>query len=138
MDKKTTSLGTLLLQIALGILFVVNGIFILRGFSGDEISQAIYSIMGRDFAKILCIIFGIIELIAGVFLILKIFICMNNNFDSILMTIIMIAWIVAIVIVDFIGKYGISHYISNGNFLGFLNIFGRHLLTLGAIIKIRD
>ena len=132
------SLGRLLLQIAIGAMLTVAGIWALQG-GGDEGVAAIrYLIGARDLENILCIVFGIIELIAGVFLILELFI--GDKFGAlgkILMIIIMIVWIIAIVLIDFFGNGGIFH---NGahNFLKWLYNFACHLIVLGALIVLQN
>lgn len=137
MEKNTRTVGTIILQIALGLLFVVSGIWTLQGGKGDEIASAIYSIFKGDVAHVCCIIFGIIEIIAGVFCLLRLFVFINTNLDTLLIYIIMICWIVAIVMIDFVGNNGLFNNLNSG-FLAFLNRFARHLLVLGAIIKVKD
>lgn len=137
METKNRTIGTLILQIALGLLFIVSGIWTLQGSRSDEISSAIYSIFNGDISKVLCIIFGIIEIIAGVFLLLRLFVFLNTGLDKLFLIIIMICWIVAIIMIDFIGDKGLFQNLNNG-FLAFLNRFARHLLVLGAIIKVKD
>lgn len=131
------TIGTWILQIALSFLFIVGGIWVLQGYRNDEISSAIYSILNGDVAKISCIAFGIIEIIAGAFLFIRLFVVLNTNLDSILMIIIMICWIVAIVMIDFLGNDSLFNNLNKG-FLSFLNRFARHLLILGAIIKVKN
>ena len=102
MTKINGHIGTIFLQIALSMLFIVGGIWTLQSGNGDEISQAIKYIFSGDVSKILCIVFGIIEIIAGVFLFLRLFLNIGTLFDSVLMIIILISWIAAIVIIDFL------------------------------------
>lgn len=137
METKNRTVGTLILQIALGLLFVVSGIWTLQGSKGDEIASAIYSIFNGDFARVLCIVFGIIEIIAGVFLLLRLFVFLNTSLDKLFLLIIMICWIVAIIMIDFVGNKSLFNNLNSG-FLSFLNRFARHLLVLGAIIKVKD
>ena len=133
------SLGRLLLQIAVGAMLTVAGIWALQG-GGDAGIAAIRSIIeARNIESILCIVFGIIELIAGVFLILSVFI--GDKFGSlgkILMIIIMIVWIVAIVLIDFLGSGSLLKHGSHWNFLSWLYGFAYHLIVLGAIIVLQD
>lgn len=136
MEKNDKTVGTIILQIALGLLFIVSGIWILQGARGDEIATAIYSIFDNDVAKVLCIVFGIIEIIAGTFLLLRLFVYLNTNLDALLMVIIMICWIVAIIVIDFVGSNSLFNNFDRG-FLPFLNRFAKHLLVLGAIIKVK-
>jgi len=137
MEKTNKSAGTIILQIALGLLFIVSGIWTLQGGKGDEIVSAFYSIFKKDTAHICCIVFGVIELVAGFFLLLRLFVAMSTNVDTVLIYIIMICWIAAIIIIDFIGKNGLINNMNSG-FLSFINRFARHLLILGAIIKVKD
>lgn len=137
MERKSKTIGTFVLQIALSLFFIVGGIWTLQGNRGDEVASAIHSIFENNAADITCIIFGIIEIIAGVFLFLRLFVSLNTNLDTFLIIIIMICWIVAIVIIDFIGKNGIANNLDK-NFLAFINRFAKHLLILGAIIKVKE
>lgn len=137
MENKKRTVGTLILQIALGLLFIVSGIWTLQNGKGDEIASAIRSIFSKDIAQVICIVFGIIEIVAGVFLLLRLFVFLNTSLDTLLMIIIMICWIVAIVMIDFVGNDGLFNNLDNG-FLGWLNRFARHLLILGAVIKVKD
>lgn len=136
MERNDRTIGTILLQIALGILFIVSGIWTLQGNRGDEIATALYSIFSKDAASIMCIVFGVIEIVAGTFLLLRLFAFLNTNLDSFLMLIIMICWVAAIIIIDFIGNGSIFKNL-NRNFLPVINRFARHLLILGAIIKVK-
>lgn len=136
MERNDKTIGTILLQIALGLLFIVSGIWALQGSRSDEIASALYSIFDNDIANVSCIVFGIIEIIAGTFLLLRLFVFLNTNLDSLLMIIIMICWIAAIIVIDFIGNNSVFNSF-NKNFLAFLNRFARHLLVLGAIVKVK-
>ncbi len=136
MEKNDKTIGTWVLQIALGLLFIVGGIWTLQGSRSDEIAAAVYSIFDNDVANVVCIVYGIIEIVAGVFLLLRLFVYLNTNLDSLLMIIIMICWIVAIVVIDFLGNNSLFHNFDKG-FLSFLNKFAKHLLILGAIIKVK-
>lgn len=133
-DEKNRSMGNLVLQIALGLLFIVSGIWNLQNGKGDEIAVAIRSIFDGDVENVLIIVAGIIELIAGVFLVLRLFVPIATTIDSVLMIIIMICWIAAIVLIDFAGKGGLFNNFR-GDFLSYLRKLSIHLLILGAIIK---
>mgnify|MGYP004450656259 FL=1 len=137
MENKKRTVGTLVLQIALGLLFIVSGIWTLQNGKGDEIASAIHSVFNKDLAQILCIVFGIIEIVAGVFLLLRLFVFLNTSLDTLLMIIIMICWLAAIIMIDFVGNDGLLKNLDSG-FLGWLNRFAKHLLILGAVIKVKD
>lgn len=135
--KSGASIGRLVLQLALGAMLAVAGIWAFQG-SGDAASDAIKSIFSGDVGNILRIVFGVIELLAGVFLILELF--MGDQFgklDNILMLIVMIVWIVAIVLMDFIGNGGLFKG-GTDNFLKWLYTFAGHLIVLGAMITLND
>ena len=53
------------------------------------------------------------------------------------MVIIMICWIVAIVLIDFLGPNGLLKNFDK-NFLAHLAPLASHLLILGAIIKVKE
>ena len=133
------SLGRLLLQIAVGAMLSVAGIWALQG-GGDAGVAAIRDLIdARNVESILCIVFGIIELIAGVFLILELFIGDKiGSLSKILMIIIMVVWIIAIVLIDFIGSGSLLNHGSRWNFLSWLYNFAYHLIVLGAIVVLQN
>ncbi len=138
MENKRT-IGTLFLQIALGILFIVSGIWTVQGSNGDDVAFAIKSIFNSDISSIICIVFGVIEIVAGFFLLLRLFVSVADGLDTILMIIILVAWIVMIILIDFAGKNGLFNNLDSVNhFCGFMKRFAMHLLVLGAVIKVRD
>lgn len=137
MKTERKSISSLILQIALGLLFLVSGIWSLQSGNGDEIAGAIRSIFDGDIEKVLVVVFAIIEIITGVFLLLRIFVFLGTNLDKLFMLIIMICWIVCIIMTDVIGPNGIINNL-NSNFLNFLHRFASHLLILGAIIKVSE
>ena len=97
------SFGTILLQIALGLMFIVGGIWTLQGGkSGDGIAEAIRSIFDGSIENALCIVMAVIEIILGVFLLLRLFVNLGTSLDSVLMLIVMIIWVVFMVLVDVI------------------------------------
>lgn len=132
-DGSRFSIGRVVLQIALGLMLSVAGIWALQG-GGDAAVSAIRDIFDGDLEKILVIVLGIIELVAGVLLILGLFISRAMAaFNSILLLIIMIVWIAAIVLIDFLGGSGI---LKGGakHFLSWCYQFSNHLIVLGALI----
>ncbi|MBO4640342.1 MAG: hypothetical protein J5710_11350 [Treponema sp.] len=130
------SLGKLLLQIAVGAMLTVAGIWALQGGGDEGIAAIKYLIGARDFERILCIVFGIIELIAGVFLILELFIGDKiGSLGKILTLIIIIVWIIAIVLIDFLGNHGLF---KQNNFLNWLYNFAYHLIVLGALLVLQN
>lgn len=127
------SVGRFILQIALGLFFLVGGIWALTG-GGDAASLAIKEIFSGNIRTILVIVFGIIEILCGIFLILELFLTTSlKNLRKILLLIIAIVWIVAIVLIDFFGGHGLFH---TNAFLSWLYQFADHLIILGGIIVI--
>ena len=130
------SIGRLLLQIAVGAMLTVAGIWALQGGGDEGIAAIKYLIGARDFERILCIVFGIIELIAGVFLILELFIGDKiGSLGKVLTLIIIIVWIIAIVLIDFLGSSGLF---KQHNFLKWLYNFAYHLIVLGALLVLQN
>lgn len=134
--KEKRTFGTILLQIALGIMFLVGGIWTLSSGTGDSIAAAVRSIFDPSIANVVCIILAIVEIVLGVFLILRLFVNLGTSLDSVLMLIVLICWIVVIVLADFLSNNGLFHNL-NKNFLEWLYRFASHLIILGAIIKVR-
>ncbi len=129
-DKKQFSIGMLFLQIALGALLVVGGIWAFTG-TGDFGCVALKEIFRGDALKILKIVFGVIELIVGVFLIIELFAGdVLGAFGKILKFIVIVMWIAAIVLADFLAGGGL---LKSSNFLGALYSFASHLIVLGAM-----
>ena len=85
-SAKAKSIGRLILQLALGCMLIVGGIWALQG-GGDFGALAIKSWLGKNFG----VIFGVIELVAGVLLVIECFTKdIFGKFDNILGLIIMI------------------------------------------------
>lgn len=133
--RESRSISYLLMQIALGCLLLISGIWGLQG-GGDAAVAAIRHVFGKNFRDIMVIVFSIIELVAGIFLILRLFVPVGTAIDTILMFIILIMWIIAIVLMDFLGSSGILNGGAK-HFLTWLYNFAYHLLVLAAIIRIR-
>ncbi len=135
-EKGKWSAALVVIQLAVGIMLAVGGIWALQG-GGDFASDAIKSIFSGDIKNILVIVFGVIELLVGLFMILKIIIGDRfGSFGTILTFIAAIVWIVAIVLSDFLGSKGILNGGSR-NFLKWLYEFAQHLIVLGAILAVK-
>ncbi|MGN0738849.1 MAG: hypothetical protein ACI4LX_01595 [Treponema sp.] len=129
------SFGRFLLQIALGAMLVVGGIWALTG-GGDFGCAALATVFNGSVLKTLKIVFGVIELLAGVFLIIELFTGdIFGKLDSLLMIIIWIVWIVGIVLGDFLGGAGLF---KSGFSWGWLYSFASHLIVLGAMLCVKD
>ena len=133
MAKTQYSFGKFLLQIALGAMLVVGGIWALTG-GGDFGCEAFSVIFKGQVLTIVKIIFGLIELLAGVLLIVELFTKdIFKKFDNLLMLIIIIAWIVAIVFGDFI-----NGLFASGFGWGWLYNFASHVIVLGVMLCLND
>lgn len=135
MAKTQYSFGKLLLQIALGAMLVVGGIWALTG-GGDFGCVALKAIFAGEMLKIIRIVFGVVELLAGVFLIIELFAGdIFGKLDNVLMIIIWIVWIVAIVLSDFLAAGGLF---KSGFSWSWLYNFASHLIVLGAMLALND
>ena len=135
--KSEVRLFWLVLNIAVGALLAVGGIWALQG-GGDFGCKAIKSIFNGDIAKILAIVFGVIELLSGIFIILQLFMGDRmGTFGSILKLIVIIVWAVAIVLADFLGNGGLLNGGMN-HFLSWLYDFAMHMIVLCALLVTRD
>ncbi len=135
MAKKVsgTSLFWTILNLAVGAMLAVGGIWALQG-GGDFAENAVRSIFSGDLGKILGIVFGVIELLSGIFIILQCFIADRfGKLGQILKLIIVIVWVVAIILADFLN----GNFLSP-NFLGWLYALSGHLIVLGALLITRD
>ena len=103
MAKKSFSVEKLIIQLSLGLLLAVGGIWGLQG-GGDFGINSLKSVFSGSAENIAVIVFSIIELLAGIYLVLELFIGSLGKFKSILMLIIMIVWIVAFVLSVFMAS----------------------------------
>ena len=135
-EKSGWTAALLILQIAVGAMLAVGGIWALQG-GGDFAARAIKGLISGNAGNILVIVFGVIELLVGVFMILKIVIGDRfGSFGTVLALIAIIVWIVAIVLSDILGANGILNGGAK-NFLEWLYTFAQHLIILGAILAVR-
>ena len=136
-SNNAPSVGSVILQIALAAFFIVSGIYTLQGGTGDEAAAAIKHLFSGNVSQIVCVIFGVIELFAGVILLIKLFVNTVSVMDAVLMFIVMAVWIVAIVLIDILGSGGLLHG-CGGNILSYCRNLSQHLLVLGAIFIVKD
>ena len=135
-EKSGWTAALLILQIAVGAMLAVVGIWALQG-GGDFAARAIKGLVSGNAGNILVIVFGVIELLVGVFMILKIVIGDRfGSFGTVLALIAIIVWIIAIVLSDILGANGILNGGAK-NFLEWLYTFAQHLIILGAILAVR-
>lgn len=127
------SIGRLLLQIGLGLMLAIAGIWALQG-GGDAAANSLRHIFDGDVEKVMVIIFGIIELLAGIFLVIELFI--GDRFGSlgkILELVVIIVWVIAIVLMDFLGGN-----LLEPNFLSWLYTLAIHCAILGGLLYIHS
>lgn len=147
---KNASIGKLILQLAIGALLVVAGIWVFSNTNsgGDEAVKAIRKIFdNKDFGKMIGIVFGAIELVAGAFLILEPFVGIIRNYTSLVIIAVLAIWIVAIILIDFCGtgaggllkpSIAIGDIEKTEDFLKWLYQFAGHLTVIGALLYLRD
>ena len=137
--KSALSLGRLILQLALGVMLAVAGIWAFQNGKGDDAVKALNNVFSGDAANIISKIFAVIEIVAGVLLVVELFAGDKfGKFDNILGIILIIVWIVAIVLIDFIGKgTGIFNGASS-DVLAWLYRLANHLIILGALLYLND
>lgn len=147
---KNASIGKLILQLAIGALLVVAGIWVFSNTNsgGDEAVKAIRKIFdNKDFGKMIGIVFGAIELVAGAFLILEPFVGIIRNYTSLVIIAVLSIWIVATILIDFCGtgsggllkpSIAIGDIEKTEDFLKWLYQFAGHLTVIGALLYLRD
>lgn len=147
---KNASIGKLILQLAIGALLVVAGIWVFSNTNsgGDEAVKAIRKIFdNKDFGKMIGIVFGAIELVAGAFLILEPFVGIFRNYTSLVIIAVLAIWIVATILIDFCGtgsggllkpSIAIGDIEKTEDFLKWLYQFAGHLTVIGALLYLRD
>ena len=147
---KNASIGKLILQLAIGALLVVAGIWVFSNTQsgGDEAVKAIRKIFdNKDFGKMIGIVFGAIELVAGAFLILEPFVGIIRNYTSLVIIAVLAIWIVATILIDFCGtgsggllkpSIAMGDIEKTEDFLKWLYQFAGHLTVIGALLYLRD
>ncbi len=145
-----TTLSALVLRVALACFLIVSGILTLQldsgffgklqaGFAGNEVANAIHSILKGDLASLIIVMIGVLQLLSGIFLIAGFFVD-ATKFNSFALLVILILWLVVIFLVDIVGKGGLlgGAFKSMNAFLSFLKVLSAHLLVLGAILSTRE
>lgn len=131
MGKNDTknAIASLILTLAVGCMLAVSGIYALQGkAAGDLAIKGLQSIFDGSAESIIITVFGVIELLAGIFIILKCFIGDRmGSFGNIISLIVVIVWVVVIVLADIVAGIG------KPNFLSWLLQFSKDLIIFGAI-----
>ncbi|MEE1212572.1 MAG: hypothetical protein UHO11_08775 [Treponema sp.] len=147
---KSLSIGKLILQLAIGVMLLVAGIWVFANTDkgGDEAVKAIRKIFdNKDLGKTIGIVFGAIELVCGAFLILEPFVAALSKYTSIASLAVVVIWAIAIVLIDFCGtgagglfkpSISIGDIEGSEDLLKWLYQFAGHASVLGALIYLRD
>lgn len=133
--KKEFSIGRLFLQIALGTLLVVGGIWAFTG-SGDfgitALKEVCKNLPGNAY-NIIKIVYGIIELIVGVFIVIEIFAGdILGMFGKVLKIIVIVIWVASIVLA-YLLPWSTSFIFEAKNFLSALYDLALRLIVLGGL-----
>ena len=113
---------SVILTIAVGCMLAVSGIYALQGKSADMAVKGLRSIFDGNAENIVVIVFGVIELVAGVFVVLKCFVG-NLPFSKVLSLIVIIVWLAVIILSDILDIMFKFKYVINIYFLLFSNKF---------------
>lgn len=131
--KSEFSIGRLILQLALGLMLAIAGIWALAGKGGDAAVEALRGMLKGDARDIVVMFFAVIELLAGILLIVELF--AGDKFgkiDNLLGIIIIAVWAIAIVLMDFL-----NGHLELGKLDWWYNFAG-HCVILGSLIYIND
>lgn len=160
MAKSSKSIGSVIVTFALAIMLIVMGAqaFTSAGngksgfggrltsgfnatFNGDEVTQSVHYLLknnkNHDLVVAVVIIVGILELAAGVFVLLNFFLPVGmKKIKNIFMWIVFAIWCCVLVLVDILGANGIAgDAFKNGTHaLAWIKSLSAHLLILGAIL----
>ncbi len=114
-------------NVAVGLFLAIGGIWALQG-GGDSAAAAVGKLFGSN---IMVTIFGVLELLSGIFIILQLIIGSRlRDISTIIKLIIVIIWAVAVV----------AGVFSRGNILALGNIYklSLDLIVLTALLVSRD
>lgn len=127
------SLFWTILNLAVGAMLAVGGIWALQG-GGDFAAEALKGLLNGDARRIGVIMFGVIELLSGIFIILQLFIGdRTGSLGPLLKLIVVVVWAIAVIIADFLN----GHFLSP-NVLSWVYALAMHLIVLAALLVTRD
>lgn len=127
------SLFWTILNLAVGAMLAVGGIWALQG-GGDFAAEALKGLLSGDARRIGVIMFGVIELLSGIFIILQLFIGdRTGSLGPLLKLIVVVVWAIAVIIADFLN----GHFLSP-NVLSWVYALAMHLIVLAALLVTRD
>ncbi len=120
------SIGDMILRILVGLLFVIIGIEGMADFGGN----ALY----RELDDVFDIIVGAVLLVAGLLLIVPLFITgIKASFTKAATLVVLVAWVIYIVLADFM--YGLRG-VDGTEWFEWLEVLIYHLLILASVYKV--
>ena len=120
------SIGDMILRILVGLLFVIIGIEGMADFGGN----ALY----RELDDVFDIIVGAVLLVAGLLLIVPLFITgIKASFTKAAALVVLVAWVIYIVLADFM--YGLRG-VDGTEWFEWLEVLIYHLLILASVYKV--
>jgi hypothetical protein len=136
-EEMKNGIGMFLMNIAVACYLFCAGILGLnnRWFDSSEIRSAVTGILGRgDLTNILVIVISVLAIVAGVFILLKLFDIHLNLPMEMIFIILTIVWLVFIVLMDIIP--GLQNFGDGGfgGFIAWLLPFATHLMVLAGIM----
>lgn len=128
-NENRNFIASFILALAVGCMLAISGIYALQGISvGDLAVKGLKSIFDGDIEKLVISIFGVVELLAGIFIVLKCFIGDRmGTLGRIISLIVLVVWVIVIVLADIICGIG------RPNLLAWLFQFSKDLIIFGAI-----
>lgn len=125
--------GSVVLQLAVGVMLAVAGIWALQG-GGDFAVRAVGRIFNGTSRNIAVIAFAVVEVLIGLFTILRVFIGSRfGAFGTALHVIAIIVWGAAIVLSDVIGA-GAALRGGVARALEWAYAMAQHLIVFGALL----
>ena len=117
------------LRLLIGLLFICIGIQGLIGENNNDLFRYLYKQ-----SEVLSIIFGVIILLAGILLIVPLFLKgINQAYIKASMIAVLVVWILTIIIADF--YYGIKG-VNGAEWFGWIENLIYHLLILSCVYKV--
>jgi uncharacterized membrane protein YphA (DoxX/SURF4 family) len=144
----TRSLSYGILQWALALFLIASGVWAVQsdsGFfanitariNGNEPAEAVLSLsLDKGIQGFIILAFGIIEIVGGVFIIIDFFTASLKG-TRLILFIVVIAWIIITVLLDFVAKGVLKSAFKNfGSFLRWIHDVGLHLLVIGGLLTL--
>jgi hypothetical protein len=141
------SLGVYVIHIAVALYLLADGILGLmektlwqklrlavgsRNATGNEIVDALSQVFGTgDLTKTLIVLFSVLAIVGGVFLLLELF-GIKIPVADIIILVFLIVWLVFIILSDVVYAFKDTR---NFVFLPWLRMFASHLVVLGALVS---